>query len=230
MRGAPGARGARELRGRFKEAPGRGRARAGRRAGGPGAVSRAAAALPPPRRQNGGGGLRTRAEPGPPRGKWQSGLREVQAAPPRARAGALFRGGRCGRPRARPRTARAESALELAVGGLLPPPQAPAWWCASGKPAAIEPPVGSARPPPRQPRSRSPPLGCLSARARTRREVVAGVRGRGGAGGGVICPCKMALTRAGSTRVVVKFIRIIKSSLLRKQTFTASEAWGSGPI
>lgn len=72
MRGAPGAPGARRLRGRFKEAPGRGPARAaGGLAGGEPSVQLprgpAGAALPPPGHGRGGGGLRARAEPGPER-------------------------------------------------------------------------------------------------------------------------------------------------------------------
>lgn len=125
MRRAPCTRGARGLRGRFKEAPGWGRSRA---AGGP------AGREPSVRREHGGGGLRARAQLGPeravsgPGGGKQEGVegRGPRPRPPLpARAGALFRGRRCDRPHPG-RALPAERAEGLAVSGLLPSPQAPA--------------------------------------------------------------------------------------------------------
>jgi hypothetical protein len=121
------------LRGRFKEAPGRGGAAGGRARssqsvrsqprGPPG--GRAGAALPPPRRGRGGGDPRAGAQTRRPRTVVVRGLGR-QGAP----AGALFWGGRCGRPlsgAAALPTHPPGAPRGPAARGLLPRSRAPAF-------------------------------------------------------------------------------------------------------
>lgn len=179
MRGAPSARGASGLRGRFKEALGRGRAGAASPAAvGPAGRGAASSAAPVWRRRPEG---RSRAGAGT-RGEWsQPPGREGEGARP----GALFRAGGVAAPppRALQRSARAECAPGLAGSGLLPPPQAPAERCAIEKSATIETPAGRACPPPKEPLSwNRPSVSCLPRRGQAGRWA-AGLERRGRWGG-----------------------------------------------